>query len=84
MTHIKLKRYSNTLRHISAKHVIVKHVHTPQQSKPENNMKDLNEVLANMNKYAPFIKSTVFLELSNKRQRIIAARTVRAYKQANA
>ena len=47
-------------------------------------MKDLNEVLANMNKYAPFIKSTVFLELSNKRQRIIAARTVRAYKQANA
>ena len=47
-------------------------------------MKDLNEVLDNMDKYAAFMKSTVFLELSEKRQRIIAARTVRAYKKANA
>ena len=46
-------------------------------------MNNLKKVLADMDKYAPFIKSSVFLELSEKRQIVVASRAVRAYEKAN-
>ena len=46
-------------------------------------MNNLKKVLADLSKYEAYIKSSVFLELSENRQIVVASRAVRAYEKAN-
>ena len=46
-------------------------------------MVELHLVLDNWEKLSPFIKSSVFLELSTEKQIVLAKRAYKAYKKAN-